>query len=67
MIMHNVVQSQYEWDKIKIVILGTFPGIESLNEKRFYQSNRNSFWKIMEGVLNEECLEIKAKNPTRYN
>ena len=38
MIMHNVVQSQYEWDKIKIVILGTFPGIESLNEKRIYQS-----------------------------
>ena len=67
MIIHNVVQSQYEWDKIKIVILGTFPGIESLNEKRFYQSNRNSFWKIMEGVLNEKDLEKNAKNPTRYN
>ncbi len=67
MIIHNVVQSQYEWDKIKIVILGTFPGIESLNEKRFYQSNRNSFWKIMEGVLNEKDLEKKAKDSSLYN
>ena len=66
MIMHNTIQSQYDWNNVTIVILGTFPGIESLNEKRFYQSNRNSFWKIMEEVLNEKGLEEKAKNPTLY-
>lgn len=67
MIMHNTLQPQYDWDEVEIVILGTFPGIKSLNKKKFYQSNRNSFWKIMEEVLNEKGLEEKAKDPARYN
>jgi hypoxanthine-DNA glycosylase len=38
-------------DDTEILIVGTFPGISSLNEKKYYNSNSNSFWKIIAYML----------------
>lgn len=36
----------------EILIVGTMPGTESLREGEYYASNSNSFWKIIDKLLN---------------
>lgn len=47
----------------QILVLGSFPGKESTQEKReddwFYGANRNQFWKILETVYGQE---LKTKS-----
>jgi len=47
----------------KILVIGSFPGKESTQEKRqddwFYGANRNQFWKLLENVYG---VELKTKN-----
>lgn len=38
----------------EILILGTMPGTESLNKGEYYASNSNSFWKIIDKLLNNK-------------
>lgn len=49
--------------KCKVLIVGSFPGKESTQEKRqddwFYGANRNQFWKLLENVYK---LELKTKD-----
>lgn len=37
----------------EILILGTMPGTESLRKGEYYASNNNSFWKIVDKLLNK--------------
>lgn len=39
-------------DNPKILILGTYPGKESLENEEYYKSNRNSFWYIIQQIFN---------------
>ena len=57
-------------DNPKILILGTYPGKESLENKEYYKSNLNSFWYIIQQVFNngeelntyeDKCKVLKEK------
>lgn len=39
-------------DDPRVLILGTFPGESSRKNRQYYFDNRNSFWKIINRVLN---------------
>lgn len=39
-------------DDSKILILGSMPGIKSLNEQQYYAHSQNKFWKLM-------CIGLK--------
>ena len=50
----------------KILILGSMPGIKSLDEQQYYAHPQNRFWKVMGTICNEPKLpeldyEIKLK------
>ncbi|QRN85882.1 DNA-deoxyinosine glycosylase [Clostridia bacterium] len=40
-----------------MLILGSIPGIESLNRNEYYAHPRNTFWQIMFQLLNEEMTQ----------
>ncbi len=43
-------------ENTEILILGSFPGPESLRKKQYYANNRNYFWKIMGQVLDSDLI-----------
>ena len=40
----------------KILILGSMPGVKSLEEQQYYAHPQNRFWKVMASVCNEPKL-----------
>jgi len=45
----------------KILILGTMPSVESINQSFYYAHPRNAFWPIMQRLLNRELLTEPVK------
>jgi len=41
----------------KVLILGTMPGIKSLEENEYYGNKRNAFWSILYQLFDEEMTE----------
>jgi len=41
----------------KVLLLGSFPSVTSLEKKAYYAFPRNHLWKIMEGLFNENLPE----------
>ena len=48
----------------KILILGSFPGIKSLQEQEYYAHPRNQFWRILFEILGED---FSSKYEDRIN
>ncbi len=46
--------------KSRILILGTMPGVESLEQHKYYANPRNQFWKIIYSIF-------KLKAPLEYS
>ncbi len=42
-------------DKTNILVIGTMPGIQSLEKNEYYANNQNVFWKIISITFNNSC------------
>lgn len=40
----------------KVLILGSMPGVKSLEEQQYYAHSQNRFWKVMGSICNEPKL-----------
>lgn len=54
--------SPYINTQTEILILGTMPGIASLEKQEYYAHPRNHFWKIMYTLLSEIPVDEKFEN-----
>lgn len=42
----------------KVLIFGTFPGVESLRKKQYYGHKQNQFWKLLGGVIGKDLVNM---------
>ena len=52
----------------KVLILGSMPGVRSLNEQQYYAHPQNRFWKVMGAICHQPDLHLfdynlKLKSP----
>ena len=51
----------------QILVLGSMPGIKSLNEQQYYAHPQNRFWRIMENLFSEALTGKKEKTAFLLN
>ncbi len=45
-------------DNIRLLVLGSLPGEQSLAERRYYANPRNHFWQLMSAVVGEDLVGL---------
>tara|TARA_R110000772_G_scaffold20466_2_gene56788 strand:+ start:86026 stop:86532 length:507 start_codon:yes stop_codon:yes gene_type:complete len=50
----------------KVLILGTMPGKLSLQKNQYYSHSRNSFWKLIYTLHNNENIDIDYNDRTNF-
>ncbi|MCX5668909.1 MAG: DNA-deoxyinosine glycosylase [Candidatus Omnitrophica bacterium] len=45
--------------RTKVLILGSFPGSDSLKMKQYYAYRRNQFWEIMSDMLKKDIMSLR--------
>lgn len=48
-------------DSAKLLILGTMPSVESLNQSFYYAHPRNAFWPILSALLGQKLITVEQK------
>jgi len=43
----------------KIIILGSLPGDQSINNQKYYDNKTNHFWKLISYVFENKCIDFK--------
>jgi hypoxanthine-DNA glycosylase len=59
----------------RVLILGSFPGVKSLESKQYYAHPQNQFWKLIFSIISPsrrqeicaECYEIRSKQLLQYS
>ena len=59
-------------DNSQVLVLGSMPGVKSLEEQQYYAHPQNRFWKVMASICNEPKLsefnyDLKLKTLLKYN
>lgn len=63
MMSESLAQS-FDWlsaPEVQILIVGSMPGIASLQQRQYYAHPRNAFWPIMQQIFNWPDLDYAAR------
>ena len=44
-------------EKTKVLIVGSMPGVQSLEKQQYYGNKQNHFWRIMEQIIEEKIVD----------
>lgn len=52
--------------RTKILILGSIPGVKSLEKVEYYGNKHNQFWKMLFSIFKQECVPECYKNKVNF-
>jgi hypoxanthine-DNA glycosylase len=53
-------------DRVKVLILGSFPSPASLEKQQYYGHPQNHFWKLMGALLDEALYEMDSRSAAGF-